>query len=70
MTCEPAIEEDFLKGYDCREGEMIENAGAAVFNTYRRSTIEMGDAKLAKPFLDQVKLLLPRKGSLFHKASD
>jgi hypothetical protein len=62
MTCEPSIEEDYLKGYDCREGELIENTGAAIFNTYRRSTIEMGDAKLAKPFLDHVKLLLQKKG--------
>lgn len=62
MTCEPAISEDYLKGYDCHDGEVIENPGAALFNTYRRPTIELGDAKLAKPFLDHVKKMLPCNG--------
>jgi len=62
MTCEPAIEEDYVKGYDCKEGELIENDGAAVFNSYRRASIELGDAKLAKPFLEHVKRLLDKKG--------
>lgn len=62
MTCDPVIEEDFLTGYDCREGEMVAVSGAAVFNIYRKATIELGDAKYAKPFLDHVHKLLTKKG--------
>ncbi len=52
ITCNPQIEEDYLKGHDCRNGEIVEVAGAALFNTYRKPTTELGDPKLAKPFLD------------------
>ena len=62
MTCEPAISEDYLSGHDCRDGEITEQPGAAIFNSYRRPTIELGDAKLAKPFLKHVKLMLPHAG--------
>jgi len=62
MTCEPAIADDYLKGFDCREGEMVENAGAATFNSYRRATIELGDARLAQPFVNHVKIMLPCSG--------
>lgn len=62
MTCDPAVDDDYLKGYDCREGEIVENPGAAMFNSYRRPTIELGDAKLASPFIKHVKLMLDKKG--------
>jgi len=62
MTCDPAIDEDYLKGHDCREGEIIENPGAALFNSYRRPTIEPGDAKLAKPFIEHCHLMFDKPG--------
>lgn len=62
MTCDPAIDVDYLKGHDCRNGEIIENPGAALYNSYRRPTIQLGDAKLAQPFLKHVKNMLPCKG--------
>ncbi len=55
ITSDPQIEEDYLKGHDCRNGEVIEVSGAALFNTYRKPTIEFGDAKLAEPFLKHCK---------------
>ncbi|HEY6020011.1 MAG TPA: DUF5906 domain-containing protein, partial [Candidatus Paceibacterota bacterium] len=62
MTSDPSIEEDYLKGHDCRNGEIIEMAGAALFNTYRRPTIELGDARCAGPFVDHVKKIFNKPG--------
>lgn len=62
MTCDPAIKVDYVKGYDCRDGEIIPTPGAALFNTYRGPTIEIGDAKLAQPFLDHCKLMFSAEG--------
>ena len=39
MTCDPAIEEDYVKGYDCRNGEVVQVGGAAMFNSYRKPMI-------------------------------
>lgn len=63
MTSEPSISTDYLKGYDFRYGEVIANTGAALFNTYRPATIELGDAKLAHPFVEHVR-------KVFHKEGD
>jgi Bifunctional DNA primase/polymerase, N-terminal/Family of unknown function (DUF5906) len=52
MTADPSIEDDYTRGKDCRNGEVVTMAGAALFNTYRPATIELGDARLAKPFID------------------
>jgi len=62
MTCDPQIEEDYLKGHDCRNGEVVAIAGASMFNTYRKPTIELGDAKLATPFIDHVKKIFNKQG--------
>jgi len=62
MTSDPSIEEDYLKGHDCRNGEIIETAGAALFNTYRRPTIELGDARCAGPFVEHVKRIFNKDG--------
>lgn len=62
MTCEPRIEEDYLKGHDCRGGEVVEVVGAALYNTYRKPTIELGDAKLAHPFVNHVKKVFDKEG--------
>ncbi len=55
MTKSPALVGDYIKGFDCREGELVAEAGSAVFNSYRRSNIELGDASLARPFIDHCK---------------
>lgn len=62
MTCDPAIKGDYLKGSDCREGEVVETKGAALFNAYRRPNIDLGDSNLAKPFLNHVYKMFPREG--------
>jgi len=62
MTCDPQYEDDYMKGVDCREGEIIKVAGAALFNTYRKPTIELGDAKLAKPFIEHIEKIFNKKG--------
>lgn len=62
MTSDPSIEEDYLKGHDCRNGEIIEMAGAALFNTYRRPTIELGDARCAGPFVEHVRRIFNKEG--------
>lgn len=63
MTKSPALMGDYIKGFDCREGELIVEIGSAVFNSYRRPNIELGDAKQARPFLDHV-------NSVFRKERD
>lgn len=62
MTCDPIIEEDYIKGYDYRDGEIITVEGAAMFNSYRRPDIELGDPRLAQPFLEHINLMLNREG--------
>ena len=62
MTSDPALEEDYIKGIDCRNGELIKTIGAALYNTYRKPTIEPGDARLAHPFVQHVQRMLPREG--------
>lgn len=62
MTCDPQIEEDYLKGHDCRNGEIVQIAGASMFNTYRKPTIELGDAKLATPFVQHVERIFNKEG--------
>lgn len=63
ITCEPKFEDDYVKGYDCINGEIIEVEGGAIFNTYRRPKIILGDSKLVTPFLDHVH-------KIFHKEGD
>jgi len=62
MTADPSIEEDYLKGHDCRNGEIIETSGAALFNTYRKPSIELGDARCAGPFVEHVKRIFNKPG--------
>ena len=62
MTCDPALDEDYIKGHDCREGEIVPVAGAALFNSYRKPTIELGDARLAQPFLEHVQRIFNKPG--------
>jgi hypothetical protein len=62
MTIDPIIEEEVSKGFDCREGALIPSAGAALFNAYRKPTIELGDARLAKPFIEHVQKVFNKVG--------
>jgi hypothetical protein len=62
MACDPALDTDYIKGYDNRDGEIIPIVGAAVFNSYRKPTIELGDAKLAQPFLKHVNKVFNKEG--------
>lgn len=62
MTSDPAVDEDYLKGYDNRNGEIVAIPGAAMYNAYRKPTIELGDARLAKPFLRHVERIFNKPG--------
>jgi len=62
MTCDPAIDEDYVRGHDCRNGEVVSVPGAALFNTYRKPTIELGVPKMAQPFLDHVYRVFNKPG--------
>lgn len=62
MTCEPLLDDDYLKGYDSNSGELLPTVGGAVFNSYRKPTIEPGDSKLAKPFLMHIYKLFNKPG--------
>lgn len=62
MTTDPASDEDYIKGYDCRNGEIVQVGGAALFNCYRRPTIELGDAKCATAFLEHVHKVFNKPG--------
>lgn len=62
MTKDPALNGDYVRGYDCREGILLQHEGAAVFNAYRGPTIEAGEARLAQPFVDHVHRVFPRPG--------
>lgn len=61
LTSDPQLESDYIVGKDCRDGELIDIPGAAVFNTYRKPTIELGDAKLAGPYLEHVRRVFNKK---------
>jgi Family of unknown function (DUF5906)/Bifunctional DNA primase/polymerase, N-terminal len=61
MTSNPQLEEDFIPGKDCRDGDLIDVPGAAVFNSYRRPTVELGDARLAGPYLCHVRKVFPKQ---------
>jgi Bifunctional DNA primase/polymerase, N-terminal/Family of unknown function (DUF5906) len=62
MTSEPRLAEDYIKGLDCLNGELVEVEGAALFNSYKRPNIEPGDASKATPFLDHVRRVFPLPG--------
>lgn len=60
MTNDPIIEEEMTKGWDCRDGALIEADGAALFNAYRPPNIKLGDHRLAGPFVDHVRKVFPK----------
>jgi len=62
MTKTPALEGDYIKGFDCREGDLIVETGSAVFNAYRKPVIELGKANLASPFLEHVQRVFNKPG--------
>lgn len=62
MTRDPALEGDFIPGHDCRDGDVIRVAGAAIYNGYRHPTIKLGDAAKAKPFVEHVQRIFNKPG--------
>lgn len=62
LTCDPNLDEELVRGMDCREGQLIPSVGAAIFNTYRAPTLQPGDARFAQPWVDHVRRLMPKDG--------
>jgi len=62
MTSDPALDGDYIIGKDCRNGEIVEAIGAAIFNTYRPSTIVLGESKSAVPFTNHVQKIFDKPG--------
>lgn len=62
LTCDPIIEGDLLPGFNCRAGTLVPALGAAVFNIYRRPTIELGDARKAAPWVEHTHRLMNKPG--------
>ena len=62
LACDPRLEGDYIKGKNCVGGELLDDPGAAVYNTYRKSSITLGDHKLVKPFLDHVFKVFDKPG--------
>lgn len=62
MTVWPEGDDDIIKGKDCRNGALVDVVGAATFNAYKRPTIELGDARLAGPFVDHVRRVFNKPG--------
>lgn len=63
MTCDPSVDADVIPGMDCSHGALHAVEGSATFNTYRKPTLELGDAALAGPFVAHVR-------TVFNKAGD
>jgi len=61
ITSDPLLEE-YTRGIDMKDGNIIENKDGAVYNNYWPPQIKPGDSRLAGPFLDHVRLLLPKEG--------
>lgn len=70
MTSDPNEEEDYIKGCDCRNGELVRFEGAALFNTYRRPTIELGEARFAGKFVEHVRRVFPGAAPRAGESSD
>lgn len=62
MTIDPSIDDDYIKGYDNRNGEVYKVVGGALYNSYRKPTIEHGDPRLAQPFVEHCERLFNKPG--------
>lgn len=62
LACDPIIEGKFAYGMNCVNGELVPGVGACVLNTYRPSTIELGDPAKAGPFLEHCSLIFNKPG--------
>lgn len=62
MTIDPSVDDDYIKGWDNRNGEINKVVGGALYNNYRRATIELGDARLAGPFIEHCNLIFNKDG--------
>jgi len=73
QTSEPDQDDDFIKGFDARQGELIAQPGAAVYNTYRRPDMklfEAGDARFAGKFVEHVQRVFPGPAPAPGQATD
>ena len=62
MTCDPAIKDIYKEGYDYWNGGLIAGDGAALYNAYKKSTIELGDSSKAEPFINHVFRVFNKEG--------
>lgn len=63
MTCDPELEEGFVPGLESKEGSLVDDESAAVYNIYRKATIILGDPEKAGPFVDHVHKVFDKKGA-------
>jgi len=62
MTKDPAVDGDMLKGFDCRQGELIEQEGSCLYNAYQKPNVKLGDPEQAGPFLRHVEKVFNKPG--------
>jgi len=62
LACDPTLAGDYLVGADYIDGALVPRQGRACFNQYRRSTIPLGDAACAGPFVDHCALVFNKPG--------
>jgi len=62
MTTDPLIVDQLSTGVDYRDGEVIYNDGACLYNAYRAPNVERGDPRHAGPYFDHVHKLMPSDG--------
>ncbi len=62
MTSDPLIVDEVALGFDCTNGALTDAEGGALYNAYRPARVKLGDAKLARPFVDHVRALYNKPG--------
>lgn len=62
MTCDPLIDEMLIEGYDVSQGCVEKSTGGTVYNYYKRPNVELGDARLAGPFVSHLHKVFDKTG--------
>lgn len=62
LCCEPLLDEGFVSGVMIRNGMVMQDEAAAVYNTYRKPPPPAGDAEKAGPFIEHLSRLFPCEG--------
>lgn len=62
MTSDPAIVEKLSPGFNCTDGVLVEAPGAALYNAYRQPLVRLGDARLARPWVEHVRRVFSKPG--------